>query len=378
MFVKFKPSTAYNGWTGFLNAIHAAATAAAGSTPSTPTNVDYWEVISNTEAGGWSLIGSIPTTESVGSNMQLVAASGQTRFRKRFKIHMNTSNTNIAGRIVPIAYFDYDGSESLGITASGWDEIGSRIMMALGGTGSSGANDYRTWWNRSYPYTFTWYIAVTQEYLWISYQTNSAPFGGMPFGVSDLEGADDYFTNGNELESDWAVFYPYHSNNTSTDASYLGEFVGKTYSQNYNLYTRSQVSNGSQYWSHLANEVSGQANAINTNNPITLRLGPNFEHSTASTFNTRPPLASRTGTAGKQKTLWPVVIGNPHVGQPFTNFKGMKIFADRDNQDFNTYYSSTRDIEYNIGKVFTDGDGQKWWVMASYMTNGAKRALRMA
>ena len=144
------------------------------------------------------------------------------------------------------------------------------------------------------------------------------------------------------------------------------------------MYNRSQVSNSTAYWTHSTTEVPSQPNGIYTNQPITLRLGPNFEHSTATQYNTRPPLASRTGTPGKQKTLWPVVIGNPHVGQPFTNFKGMKVFADRDNQDFNTYYSATRDIEYNIGKVFTDGDGQKWWVMASYITNGAKRALRMA
>lgn len=378
MFIKFKPSSAGNGWTGFLNAIHAAATAAAGSTPAAPANVDVWEVLANTEAGGWTLFGTIPTTESSGSNMQLVAPSGQTRFRKRFKIYMNNNTTNMAGRIVPIAYFDYDGSESLGIAAGGWDELGSRTMMQHTGTATAGTNEYRTWFNRSYPHNLTWWISVTQEYLWITYHGSASPYGGLPFGVANLEGADDYYTNGPELNTDWACFYPANSLSTSLDALNYEERVGKMYSNNAYLYNRGQISNSTASWSHKTTEVPSQPHAIYTQNNITMRLGPNFEHSTAGIYNTRPPLANRTGNAGKQKTLWPITIGNPHVGTPFSNLKGMKVFADRDNQNFDTYFSSAADIEYNYGKIFTDNSGQKWYVLRSRATNGVKRAVRMA
>lgn len=378
MFVKFKPSSAANGWTGFLNAIHAAATAAAGSTPAAPANVDVWEVLANTEAGGWTLLGTIPTTESTGANMQLVAPSGQTRFRKRFKIHMNNNTQNMPGRIVPIAYFDYDGSESLGIAAGGWDEIGSRSMMSHTGTAAAGTNDYRTWFNRSYPYNLTWWISVTQEYLWITYQSTASPYGGLPFGVANLEGADDYYTNGPELDIDWAAFYPGNNSSTSTDMVGYDERVGKMYTTNMYLYNRGHVSNSVTSWSHLNTEVPSQANAIYTTNNITMRLGPNFEHSTAGVYNTRPPLANRTGKAGKQPTLWPITIGNPHVGTPFSNLKGMKVFADRDSQDFDTFFSSPADIEYNYGKIFTDNSGQKWHVLRCVNTAGVKRAVRMA
>jgi hypothetical protein len=378
MFIKFKPGTTNYGWTGFINAIHAAATATAGANPATPTHVDVWEVVSNTEAGGWSLYGSIPTTETSGSNMQLVAPSGQTRFRKRFQIYMNTANTNTAGRIIPKAYFDYDGSESLAIGASGWNELGSRAMMSFTSSTVQATDDYRTWMNRYYPYDLTWWIAVTQEYLWITYQGNSPPYGGLPFGVANLEGADDYYTNGNELDTDWAAFYPVNTTQASVDAQYYLERVAKMYSTNNYLYNRGQITNSTAEWTHNTTEVAGQINAINTTSNLTMRLGPNFEHSTASIYNTRPPLANRTGSAGKQKTLWPITIGNPHTGTPFSNLKGMKIFADRDNQNFDTYFTSTGDIEYNYGKIFTDNSGQKWYVLKSYVTNGAKRALRMA
>ena len=378
MFIKFKPGTTNNGWTGFLNAIHAAATATAGANPATPTHVDQWEVLSNTEAGGWSLYGSIPTTEANGSNMQLVAPSGQTRFRKRFQIYMNSTLTNIAGRIIPRAYYDYDGSESLAVDGGGWDEIASRVMMGHTGTNTAGTNDYRTWMNRSYPHNLTWWIAVTQEYLWITYQGSAAPFGGLPFGVANLEGADDYYTNGTELDIDWAAFYPVNTTFNTVDTLNYVERVGKLYSINMYLYNRGQISNSTAEWTHNTTEVTGQVNAINTTNNITMRLGPNFEHSTASIYNTRPPLANRTGAAGKQKTLWPITIGNPHTGTPFSNLKGMKIFADRDNQDFDSYFTSTTDIEYNYGKIFTDNSGQKWYVLRCYVTNGVKRALRMA
>ena len=378
MFIKFKPGTTNNGWTGFINAIHAAATATAGANPATPTHVDVWEVLANTEAGGWTLLGTIPTTEAVGANMQLVAPSGQTRFRKRFKIHMNANATNTAGRIVPIAYFDYDGSESLGIAAGGWDELGSRIMMSNTGVGTAAQNEYRTWFNRYYPYNLTWWISVTQEYLWITYQGFTEPYGGLPFGVANLEGADDYYTNGNELDTDWAAFYPANNSSTALDPIGYDERVGKMYSINMYLYNRGQISNSVANWSHLTTEVPSQPTAIYTSNNITMRLGPNFEHSTASVYNTRPPLANRTGKAGKQPTLWPITIGNPHVGTPFSNLKGMKVFADRDHQNFDTYFSSVPDIEYNYGKIFTDNSGQKWYVLRSYITNGVKRAVRMA
>ena len=378
MFIKFKPSSAANGWTGFLNAIHAAATAAAGSTPAAPANVDVWEVLANTEAGGWSLFGTIPTTEANGSNMQLVAPSGQTRFRKRFQIYMNANATNTPGRIIPKAYFDYDGSESLGIAAGGWDEIASRVMMSNAGAGTAGQNDYRTWFNRYYPWNLTWWISVTQEYLWITYEGIREPYGGLPFGVANLEGADDYYTNGLELDSDWAAYYPANNSSTTLDPIGYDERVGKMYSINMYLYNRGQISNSVASWSHLTTEVPSQPAAIYTNNNITMRLGPNFEHSTAGIYNTRPPLANRTGKAGKQPTLWPITIGNPHVGTPFSNLKGMKVFADRDNQNFDTYFSSAADIEYNYGKIFTDNSGQKWYVLRSYITNGVKRAVRMA
>lgn len=179
MLVKFtiqNISTMTNNVT-ILEAIRNIATASAGVDPVQPTSCDNWQVISNSEAGGWNVI----------NDDTAAALSVAGTYTDCLMLNADTPKTVYDGR-TKCMRFTLKNSTTDGITTyasilNSSDEIITSQLLHNGNT-SSYHTPYN--WYSVYPYLLRFTVAVTSQYLWIFMERNDATYS-----VSNYNGLQD-------------------------------------------------------------------------------------------------------------------------------------------------------------------------------------------
>ena len=350
MLIKFKPSSTSEGVYGFNEAVKAAATASAGTTPTKPSYVDEWEVISNTTAGGWTLIDH--TNTSTGTQLQLIAPtvkSGvQTDEYKGFSIHRSTSSANYGHTYCRA----HKWVGNLGtLTGSYTDTI---HLTYNTGNNTSAYGRYWMGYQTSLA-SSVFYIAVTQDYLWIWKQYNSTSADDRHMvGLSDLTSGTVWDYSAGSRHFPVGGIYTM-TTDTTTDSQYTNYRTLAYGIKNQNeLYGRyfNELVNWSQYISSNTGTSTTQPYAI----PIT------------SGFVNTQSLPAAANSYGYYKSSWDLTgfdrttINDIVFTSPLSGFNSRKLKG-IGQAGWNRYYNEYETGQLH-GKVVSVGT-QNWVLLES-------------
>ena len=120
MYVRFKvSSTSSNGYgmKGMVETIRAVAAASAGASISQPAGTTMFQVVSNTEAGGWTVDSSTTSASYTYSNwtgnIQINSPTNKAGYQKSFRVVTNSSTSAYSSYGALICSFKaYDGATS--------------------------------------------------------------------------------------------------------------------------------------------------------------------------------------------------------------------------------------------------------------------------
>lgn len=246
MFVKFRPQSASNGIIGLKAAILQAATAPAGSDPANPlpSRVEEWEVLDNSVAGGWTINTTLPDWtpgETVDGDGSLPDSS-----QTLFAIEADTPKTSVhpkAEKKVFFMFYTYSTTNNYNnftfragqLSSTGTLES-SRILNSNGNTnGEDIGSQYLSTTGSSEAFDHTWYVSVTQEYIWV-YKEHAPDQGSTSYrtksrrgilGVSDLTYATDWEQTAGSPHFPVGGIFQHSANTSSTTYGYddtTGEF----------------------------------------------------------------------------------------------------------------------------------------------------------
>ena len=361
MLIKFRPNTSGNGFLGLCRAIETAATAAAGSTPASPSYMTSWQVLSNTEAGGWTVAQTSPSAVATDAHVEITAPSTQSRFRKRFRMTYNesstTTSTSYYGLFFPVAYFDYQSPNT-----STWTEISNRVL-ARAGYAATTANYYTYLYNIPAS-DMDWVIAVTQKYLWLVPIDKQNRFAGalVPSGISDIEGIDDWQTNGPEMTFPFTALYTSSSSTGGASDTNIYDYQFHPFQMLYQMsYGYSTVYTNEQPYSQ-------NSSVIYPTTVGSMQFGQCYDDGPRQYYNTYPKIFSRTSVGGRTQTLWPHYFGNPWQVGPIGQLSGIRYYSNQNSTNYTTDGTNWQTLypEFLDGVTVTDGNGDKWLVFNKY------------
>ena len=188
MYVRFKVSSSSSngyGMKGMVETIRAVATADAGASISDPAGTTYFKVVSNTEAGGWTVDSSATTSASYSySNwtgaIQINSDTNKSGYSKSFRVFTNsTTSQRTYWGAMQCEFKAYDGNTA---RYSG--------RLAFNNSYSSSAS-HNMWCpnNGIYDENLTWHFSCTSDYAWLWYEFDgsvAASYANNFAGVSEL------------------------------------------------------------------------------------------------------------------------------------------------------------------------------------------------
>lgn len=350
MLIKFKPSSTSEGIYGFNEAVKRAATAAAGTTPSKPSYVDEWEVMSNTTAGGWTVLSH--NNQSSGVQLELLAPTAKqsvtTDEYKGFSIYRSVTSANYGNTYCRSHKWVGDLA-----TLTGTITDTTNLTYNTGNNSSA----YGRYW-MGYQTTLAssvFYIAVTSEYLWIWKQyTGTSQDDRHMIGVSDLTAGTVWDYSAGSRHFPVGGIYTL-TTDTTTDSQYTNYRTHAYGIKNQNeLYGKyfNELINWSQFISSNTGTSTTQTYAI----PIT------------SGFVNTQSLPAAAGAYSYYKSSWDLTgfdrttINDIVFTSPLSGFNSRKLKG-IGQAGWNRYYNSY-DTSQLHGKVVSVGS-QNWLLLES-------------
>lgn len=339
MIVKFRVTSTDDGLAGLQDAMKAIMQAPAGAplpNPNTST-VQYWEVIDNTVAGGWTLIAE-DTTPSWNSSQRVFTFTAPTP----------KTATHPKGQKKGISFYTYYNS-SWSYNA-GYFQAHQVADDNTIGTSTNLTN--RTGGNSSYQYPSFWstmqgsielndyYITVcaTEEYCWVLVDGISVTTKKPIVGISDLTSATEW-----DYDVGSAHFPVGGIICDSTNSSTTGDW---SYDQ-YNILAYGINNQDESYGKTFGEVVNWQANysirvASGAAQNYTIPLGPTFIDTPGTTAvgTTNYRKGGWDSSAFDRNTLQDVTFMSPNAGWNSRSVKGLKLVG------WNRYYN-----QYNTGAL---------------------------
>lgn len=356
MYVRFRVSSSTadgRGMRGLVEVIRNVATASAGASISTPGGCTYFQVVSNTDAGGWTVKDSISETYSYSD------------FRGYIEIENNTNKSGYTkafrvDAVAPNSQPTYWGA--MQATFKAYDNSNSRYSSVLAyASGASSSTSYHRWMPNLglYNSSLTWHFSCTADYVYLWYELDggqSSSYSQNFAGVSELNNVpDSYLETGNAFFP--AVGFYGSSNNssyaygTSTTSSYH-DYFAHTIHGAYDDADDSPF----DYLNNNNIQYSGTGGVTVDNAPI--QFGPFYYENTSNAENTSynyKPVYN--GVGEKVGSMTPVFYFNPYRGIPFTTLNGFYYYEpfERFANSFSSLPSKTRQSE-----IIFDAAGDKY------------------
>lgn len=356
MYVRFKVnSSSANGYgmEGMVETIAAVATASAGASITTPEGVSYFQVVSNTEAGGWTVKNR--TTANYNYTdwrgyIEIESNTPKSGYKKAFKVFTNSSTS----------YPQYWGNMQTEFRA--YDGANLRYNGRLAyGTGSSSSTNHTLWMpnlqiNDS---RFTWHFTCTANYAYLWYEIDGSlgtTYANNFAGVADLNNVpDSYLGSGN-------AFFPaigFYSG--SNNASYS---FGTSTTSNYHDYIAHTIhgsyTNGDDgpFDYYNVNNVQYTGTGGVTTNDAPIQFGPYYYQNMSNAENVNynyKPIFNASGA--KVGSLTPMFYFNPYRGIPFTTLRGFYYY-----EPFERGTDSYVALPWNSrqSEILYDGNGDKY------------------
>jgi hypothetical protein len=303
---------------GMIETIRAVATASAGASISQPAGTTMFQVVSNTEAGGWTVDSSTTSPSNSytnwGGSIQINAPTNKTGYQKSFKIATNSTSSQQSYSGALICKFKaYDGTSA-------------RYEGNLSYSNSSGSTTNFTQWmptNGIYQTSLTWHFSCTADYayLWFEHDGSRSSYHNNFAGVSELQNVPaSYLGTGNAFFP--AVgFYSSSLNTTNafgtTTTSYYNDFFAHSIHGSY--------PNGDDgpFDYVNANNIYYTGQGQLTGNDSPMQLGPQYYYNNSTSYSTTynyKPIFNADGN--KVGALVPAMYFNPYRGIPFTTLAG--------------------------------------------------------
>lgn len=363
MLIAFKPNTTNSGLRGLGHAITTACTAAAGSNPAKPQYVDVWRVISDEEAGGWtvesdSLSGA--TSVIVGDKLRLSAPTkkldGSVR-KKYFGMRINSTNT------VHYNWWNFwvrfPERTNMGTTSYS-SEATNRYLSYQGATSNTTASN-QSWYYNYNPHHGEWLISVTENYLYIfrpaGNGTDVVQYKSELCGVADLTGTPDNLLGSSHAYEPFVGFYHGHNVNspsTLNDGDSLYDFLwvgnGPAYPQTISTDENYKwTENRSQFI--YSNTTTGPST-----NQAAMDLGPSYDGSGRTFHNTLHKTVTSSGS--KIYSMHPAAVYNPFWGVPYQTIDGLKYLGNFGDANYDaTMNPISNDLNF---KYFYDENGDRY------------------
>jgi len=362
MYIKVKVQDNGNcdGGAGLITAVDWAMRAEAGATANVTAlnsssgqgEIVALEVVSNTEAGGWSNTAFYASTSTYdfGGSWQADSHKTGRTFKKRFHINRKNTQTNYNNWAPFMSLYDADSAT----------EVMAENYLTYTKSTSSSSN-YGAWFNNSEPDEADWWhVSVTSKYVFFwSNHTKGVGFERI-CGVADLAGTPDHFLAAANDQFNSIGFYKSATGATSSAVGtgttpYHWDFIayhltpdaGRQYN-NYYL-----QSTGTYY------TVNG-TNPSNNSNIIPWRIGPHHYFNSVNTYTQMIP--TRDSSGNKIGSLTPVILFNPFRGIPYQTMEGLYYYTDSAliNTTEATAYQNQK---HNDGKIVQDENGDNYMLI---------------
>jgi len=347
MFVKFRPTTSSFGIVGLKAAILQAATAPAGTDPANPlpSRVAEWEVLDNSVAGGWT-INTTLTDWTPGETVDGDGSVGTTS-QTIFAIEADTPKTSVhpkAEKKVFHMYHQYVAGNDYNnftfragqLSSTGALES-SRLLNASGNTTNADVGlQYLSKAGDSEADRHTWYVSVTQEYIWVfkehapdqgssSHRTKSRR--GI-LGVSDLTYATDWEQTAGSPHFPVGGFFQHSSNQDSGSYGY-----SYTYGDYHNISAYGIGHQDESYGARYGETVDWMINYSNTSQTSVMQsyaipIGPAYRNIAGSPAHPTSVQYFKSGWDEKgfdRTSLTDVTFMSPLTGWNARSCKGIKI-----------------------------------------------------
>jgi hypothetical protein len=347
MFVKFRPSSDTVGIPGLKAAILQAATAPAGTDPANPlpARVAEWEVLDNSVAGGWT-INTTVTDWQPGETVDGDAALPTTS-QTIFAIEADTPKTSVhpkAEKKVFYMFYSHNTNSvynNFTFRAGQLSSVGIiESSQLLNLTGNTYADDvgvqYVSLGGNSRAYEYTWYVSVTQEYIWV-YKEHAPDQGSSAqrtksrrgiLGVSDLTYATDWEQTAGSPHFPVGGFWQHATNSGSTTYGYQQTYGDSHLIKAYGIGHQDE-SYSARYGETVDWIVDYSNLSVNSvRQQYTIPLGPAYKSIATASDNPNTDQYYKSGWDEKgfdRTSLTDVTFMSPLTGWNARSCKGIKL-----------------------------------------------------
>ena len=364
MLIAFKPTTDAGGIRGTSQALVAAATAAAGSTPAKPQYCEVWRVISNEEAGGWTVeleTGTGTSTILTGKRVQLSAPTKKTNgdvARKYFGLNVNNSTTSNYNWWNFYMHFPERTNRGDNPT----NESPLRYLTDYDST-SNNTLSHQAWYYNYDPSQGEWLISITENYCYIFRPAGNGvdviQYKSEICGCADLTGTPDNLLGSAHAYDPFVGFFHGHNTNaptTLTDGDNLFDYI--LYSHG-GAGDRNYISGNSNYkWIESRGQTFLSMHATNTltSTAQALPLAPTYQ----ADYRNDDTTYGKTLTASGSKiySMHPAVVYQPFKGIPYQTIDGLKYLGNYSDAEFTSAMNNISN-ELNF-KYFYDENGDRY------------------
>ena len=325
MYVRFKVSSLSEhgrGMKGIVETVRAVATASAGASISQPTGTAMFEVVSNTEAGGWTVDSSTTSASYSYSGwvgtIQINSPTNKTGYQKSLEVKANSTSsswTNYGSLLCTFKVYDgstvrYSGPLSVNSSNTTSSSSGGNMWMPNAGVYQDG---------------MTWHFSCKADYAYLWFERDGSTSTHNFAGVSELQNVPaSYLGSGN-------AFFPavgfYGCSNSagggfgSSTSSYYHDYFAHSIHGSY------ANADDSPFDYVNANNVQYTGSGSFTTNDYPMQLGPYYYQGTSNAENANynyKPIYNADGN--KVGALVPAMYFNPYRGIPFTTLSGFYYY----------------------------------------------------
>ena len=357
MYVRFKVSSSSSngyGMKGMVETIRAVAAASAGASISQPAGTTMFQVVSNTEAGGWTVDSSTTSASNTYSNwagvIQINSPTNKAGYQKSFRVITNSPNNG--GQ-------SYYGALKCSFKA--YDGATARYEGNMSYSTSNATSSNAQMWMPNagiYQSSLTWHFSCTADYayLWFEHDGSRSGFHNNFAGVSELQSVPaSYLGTGNAFFP--AVGFYSGSNNSSY---YFGTSSTNSYHDYFTHSLHGSWPNGDDgpYDYVNANNIQYTGTGAFTGNDAPMALGPGYYYNSSNNYSTSynyKPIFNGDGL--KVGALVPAMYFNPYRGIPFTTLAGFYYYepVERTNTSYLAMGTQTKQSE-----IIYDDSGAKY------------------
>lgn len=349
MYVRFKVSSGSSnghGMKGMVETLRAVATASAGASISQPAGTSEFHVVSNNEAGGWTVADSTSPTYTYNNftgSIRLESPTNKTGYTKSFQVTTNssTSNPTYYGALI-CRFLAYDGSTAR-----------YNAPLSYNASNSTGTNGTQMWMpnNGLYQDNLTWHFACTADYVYLWF-THNGDRDGMQnnfAGVSELQNVPSY-----QLGTGNAFFPAVGFYSGSNNDQFFGSSTTSYYHDYYAHSIHGSFPNADDGPFDYVNQNNIQYTGSGgfTTNDQPMQMGPYYYQGASLADNDNynyKPIFNADGD--KVGALVPPMYFNPYRGIPFTTLAGFYYYEPFQRSDNSykaiPYYSRQNEIIYD-------------------------------